>query len=282
MSRTLPVFYDAKMSAFNSSRSPSSMKPKLVVQDWLDRQLAIEISKVNPLDEEHLSLAHSARYVRGVLKGQVENGFGDFSPQIAESLRWTNGSFVSAALHVAANGGFACSPTSGFHHAGYDNGGAFCTFNGLIIAAREVLDTGKAERIGILDLDYHYGDETAEIIDRLQLADIVTQISGWNDWKRCDPSKLLDELPDMIDSLECDILFYQAGADMHIDDPLGGLMTTEQLAERDRIVFQHCARLELPCVWNLAGGYQVESNGGIPKVLEIHRNTLLACLRVAA
>ena len=82
----------------------------------------------------------------------------------------------------------------------------------------------------------------------------------------------------MIDEMSCDVLFYQAGADMHIDDPLGGIMTTQQLYERDRIVFEFCSLQKIPCVWCLAGGYVVEADGSIPAVLEIHRNTMLACI----
>jgi hypothetical protein len=55
---------------------------------------------------------------------------------------------------------------------------------------------------------------------------------------------------------DCDVLLYQAGADPHIDDPLGGWLTDAQLAQRDRLVFETCRELGLPVAWNLAGGYQ--------------------------
>ena len=77
----------------------------------------------------------------------------------------------------------------------------------------------------------------------------------------------------------CDVLIYQAGADPHIDDPLGGWLTTEQLLERDTIVFKTARLMGLPVAWNLAGGYQRDKDGGISKVLEIHNNTMRACLR---
>jgi len=56
--------------------------------------------------------------------------------------------------------------------------------------------------------------------------------------------------------LYSDLLLYQAGADPQVDDPLAGWLTSEQLRERDRIVFEHCAGRVLPIAWNLAGGYQ--------------------------
>jgi len=37
---------------------------------------------------------------------------------------------------------------------------------------------------------------------------------------------------------------------------------------------------KIPVVWNLAGGYQVNLDGSIPKVLEIHDNTMRECVRV--
>jgi acetoin utilization deacetylase AcuC-like enzyme len=79
---------------------------------------------------------------------------------------------------------------------------------------------------------------------------------------------------------DCDIVLYQAGADPHISDPYGGWLTTNELRERDAIVFDILAKHKVPVAWNLAGGYQVEEDGSIPKVLEIHDNTMRECQRV--
>ena len=73
---------------------------------------------------------------------------------------------------------------------------------------------------------------------------------------------------------DCDLLIYQAGADPHINDPLGGFLTTAELAERDQIVFSAAKAGGIPLVWNLAGGYQEP----VAHILEIHRNTILACV----
>lgn len=45
-------------------------------------------------------------------------------------------------------------------------------------------------------------------------------------------------------------------------------------------MFNVLAQLGIPVVWNLAGGYQRELDGSIPKVLEIHDNTMRECARV--
>jgi acetoin utilization deacetylase AcuC-like enzyme len=75
-------------------------------------------------------------------------------------------------------------------------------------------------------------------------------------------------------------VFFQAGADAHVDDPLGGLLSTDQMRERDRTVFAVCRDLGIPLTWNLAGGYQEEPDGSIPKVVALHLNTFDEALRV--
>ena len=69
-------------------------------------------------------------------------------------------------------------------------------------------------------------------------------------------------------------MIYQAGADLHVNDPLGGFLTTAELAERDRIVFFVAKASGIPVVWNLARGYQEP----VARILELHRNTMLTCV----
>ena len=76
---------------------------------------------------------------------------------------------------------------------------------------------------------------------------------------------------------DCDLILYQAGADPHINAPLGGFKTTAQLQCRDKLVFLLCHQSGIPVAWNLAGGYQRDADGGISPVLAIHDNTLMAC-----
>ena len=71
------------------------------------------------------------------------------------------------------------------------------------------------------------------------------------------------------------MLLYQAGADPHVDDPLGGYLTDDELAERDDIVFAETKAIGLSIAWNLAGGYQTP----LRKVLDIHDRTMRACCR---
>ena len=269
----IDVYYSPHQVSCPESSSPSPRKPAWVVADWIAQGWPVRIVEPIPASREQMALAHAPGYVEGILSCRLMNGFRGRQQDVADSLPWTCGSFLSAARGALVNGRVACSPTSGFHHAGYESGYGYCTFNGLMVAALTLKAEGKVRRVGILDCDQHYGDGTAEIIAALKI-DWIRHVSreyGSAD----DAGPFIDALPELVRSFaDCDLLMYQAGADPHINDPLGGFLTTAELAERDRIVFSAAKTMGLPVVWNLAGGYQEPHS----RVLEIHRNTMAACM----
>lgn len=278
----MKVFYSDRMVADPGSFSPSAGKPALAVQSWMDRAFDISIIAPTPVTEDQLCRAHAERYVHDVLSCRKPNGFGTKDPLVAASLLYTNGAMVAAAHAAVASAQNSCAPVSGFHHAGYGFGGGYCTFNGLIVAAMDLLQSGAASRVGILDCDQHYGNGTDDILRRLDLDDSVVHFSQGNERQTADP--FLGGLPALMRRTfsGCDLLLYQAGADPHVDDPLGGWLTTAQLRQRDQIVFRVAAEMGLPVAWDLAGGYQRDELGGIAPVLEIHDNTMRECLAAMA
>jgi len=173
----------------------------------------------------------------------------------------------------------AVSPTSGFHHAGYAFGGAFCTFNGLMVAAIQVHAEGLARRILIVDMDQHRGNGTDDIIQTLALS-YIDHITARTNFKTASEALRCADLSlnEGMVRRTYDLVLYQAGADMHISDPSRGLLTTEQMKTRDELVFSGCAKYGIPLVWNLAGGYKRDAAGGIDPVLALHRNTMLQCI----
>lgn len=274
----MKVFYTPKMVADSESFSPSASKPKLVVESWIAHGFNIDIVEPSPVSLKQLYRAHNPNYVDDVLSCRIPNGFGNRSKAVANSLIFTSGALLDAAHEAILTDGFSCAPVSGFHHACWGNGGGFCTFNGLMIVALDLLESGAARKVGILDCDMHYGNGTDDIINCLSNDDqIVHFTTGKSNFK---PVSFLKTLADRIRNLysDCDVLLYQAGADPHINDPLGGWMTTEQLHERDIIVFETAREIGLPVAWDLAGGYMRDADGGISPVLEIHDNTMRACL----
>ena len=272
----LAVFYNPSQTVRNNnSFSPSAGKPEHVTNMYRKNPRVEVVGSFKPLAREDFYIAHQRRHVDEVLSCEKMNGFGSKSQAVADSLPWTAGSFLWAAVHAIRNNTATMSPTSGFHHAGYSNCTGFCTFNGLVIAAQH-LRGQLASRVGIIDFDAHYGDGTDDIIDRLKLNYIEHLTFGKFARSGANFDMWLDGLEEHLTKRfsDCDVLFYQAGADPHIDDPLGGYLTTEQMKRRDDIVFRVAKTLDLPIVWNLAGGYQEP----FQKVLDIHQNTLDACL----
>ena len=281
MSWSIPVFYRPEMTASARFFAPGTFKPAACVEDWIKNGLSIEVRSFEPASSSELCLAHDPRYVEGVLAGRVQNGFGGTELDVAASLPYTTGAMMAAAEEAMANGRVACAPVSGFHHARYAASAGFCTFNGVVVTARWLQEKDGACRVGILDLDQHYGDGTDEIIQHLDLQQINHVTAGAEPLTSNDAAGYLERLAGLMRVFDhCHVLLYQAGADPHIKDPLGGWMTTEQLARRDEIVFTTARSLKLPVAWNLAGGYQRDDDGTIAPVLEIHRNTMQACVHV--
>ncbi len=173
----IQTFFDPRMVCDSGGYSPSGTKPQFVFEDWCQRGL-VEAIPFDPVTTTDLQLAHSQKYIDGVFAGTIANGHGNRSRAVADSTLWTVGSMVAAARQALVSK-VACSPSSGFHHAHYDHGSGFCTFNGLIVAARKLLREGRVQRIGILDCDWHYGDGTENIIQTLELRqNILHRTSG--------------------------------------------------------------------------------------------------------
>lgn len=272
------IHYTPLMAADAASYSPSAGKPAQVMASWADFGLPLEIVVPPPVSVDQICLAHDRAFVEGVLSGQRSNGFGNTLPGVAASLPFTSGAMLAAARAALANQRGAIAPCSGFHHAGYDFAGGYCTFNGLMVTATVLLAEGKVRKIGILDCDQHWGNGTEDIVQRLHLGTKIVHYSPTHDFGRAQRAEeFLVALPQLLVRFaDCDLVLYQAGADPHIDDPLGGWLTTEQIYRRDAQVFDGLRNQGIPVAWNLAGGYQRDDAGSIRPVLTIHDNTLRA------
>jgi acetoin utilization deacetylase AcuC-like enzyme len=278
--KSIPVFYSPEMSVQTTSYSPSSDKPRQVVDDWQARGFPVTLIQPEPIDLQSLERAHDPKYVQAIFTGEEFNGFGNKDLVVAESLRYTVGAMYEAAHLALMNKQVACAPVSGFHHAGYDFGGGFCTFNGLMVTLYKLRERGLIKRALIVDEDYHFSNGCEDIITTLGSTDWITLHSLGA--RSLTGEDALDHLASTLDKHlpDVDIVLYQAGADAHIDDPLGGVYTTTQMRKRDRIVFETCKKLGVPIAWNLAGGYQRDGAGTIKPVLRLHRATMEECAKV--
>lgn len=272
--KAIPIYFRPEMVAQANSFSPSAGKPALAVESWQALGVPLSIENFEPVTRDQIKRAHSPEFVDALLDLRISNGFGNRDPGVAASLPYTSGSMHAAAREALRNGVGAVSPTSGFHHAHYASAGAFCSLNGLMVAALNL----PGVRVGLLDLDAHDPDGVRNIVDHLGLDLPIVHGVG----TPASAERWIAKLPALIVErfLDCDLLLVQLGADPHVDDELGGgWLTDDQLRRRDAAIFRICRAIGLPVAWNLAGGYQRDAAGTIRPLLDIHDNSLIEAAR---
>ncbi len=195
-----------------------------------------------PAPASWLKLAHAADYVDQVLACEVpakierEIGF-PVGPRVSLRAQLATGGTVLAA-RLALRHGIACNTAGGSHHARRAQGAGFCTFNDVAVAALVLLAEGAARNILIVDLDVHQGDGTADILRdepraftfsmhgernypvRKIASDLdIALPDGTGDAAYLD--RLGGILPELSARARWDIVFYNAGVDVHAQDRLG-------------------------------------------------------------
>lgn len=291
----MKVFYTEKQvvdqgkQSFGGIKSPSAMKPKQIAMALRTNSNMfshIEFVEPNPVTIDDLKLCHNSEYINKVMGLEVENGFGCISKDVNDSLLYTSGAMIDAA-RTATPTMPTCALVSGFHHAGYNGWrglGYFCTFNGLLITAMKLLNEGRS-KIAIIDCDMHWGNGTDDILKNMpQLNKHILHITLGKEYINpehaqayLEAMRLDGHVGEEIWSFMPDVILYQAGADVHVDDPYGGVLTTQQILQRDLLMFEMAKQYKIPLAWNLAGGYQIDVNGSIDKVIDLHLNTFRAC-----
>src|SRR5574337_1884354 len=242
---------------------PAEARPNLLKQE----QVALacydptqdELLLPEPASLGLLSHAHAPDWAHDVLSGTRPTGFGPRLPAVVAHAQASVAALTAAAGRaVACQDRLAFAPVSGFHHAGYRYNGAFCTFNGLVVAAAEARRLNQLDRVLIIDGDEHHGDGTVDIIEQLGLS-WLTNLSlarGSHDLSNDDLFRRNQLRIDDALAAEPDLVLYQAGADAHLADPYGaGYLDHAAWVARDCLVFSACRELGLPLVWCLAGGY---------------------------
>lgn len=242
--------------------------------------------------DEELLLAHDAEYIRKVSGGLLskdeirELGF-PWTAALVERSRRSVGATIEAC-RVAFDEGVAVNLAGGTHHAYRDHGAGFCVFNDAAVAARVILEEGKAARVLIVDCDVHQGDGTASIFADDPMVFTFSIHGAMNYPLRKQASDLDVELEDgarddtylealgrgldlALERSRPDLAIYLAGADPFIYDRLGRLSVSKSgLLERDRLVFGRCRTAGLPVAVAMAGGYAEE----VDDTVDIHYQTV--------
>lgn len=191
------------------------------------------------------------------------------------------------ASDYALQYGIAMNIAGGTHHAYSNRGEAFCLLNDQAIGARYLLDTGKAKKILIVDLDVHQGNGTAEIFQneprvftfsihgkgnypfKKEQSDLDIPLENETD-DHAYLQILKSTLPELIETQQPDFIYYLCGVDVLASDKLGKLaLTPEGCKERDRYVLQTCKTKNIPVMCSMGGGYSKD----IKVIIEAHANT---------
>jgi len=285
------VYADKQVADSGSKASPSAGKPKLMAKllqkdpSTKDVVIFVEPEAVSLND---IKRCHESIFVDEVMSLKRPNGFGTFKQSVIDSLPYTNGAMYTAAKIAVKEKVPAVALVSGFHHAGYkgfDKFGYFCTFNGLMITATKLVEDDRFKRVAIVDCDMHYGNGTDDILNVLdpEREKYINLTFGALFSSPPQAEMYLahfDKVRNTLENFKPDVILYQSGADVHVNDPFGGVLTEEQMFERDIRMFTIAKDLNIPIAWDLAGGYQVEPDGSCSYVLKLHMNTFEACRKV--
>ena len=237
--------------------------------------LTIHQSKSAPIND--VQVVHNRNYVMSVKEGNLSR---DQERRI--NLPWSEKlakrSFLAIqgtlqTSQLALDYGIACHLAGGTHHAFKDCGSGFCVFNDLAYASITLLNQKKINKILILDLDVHQGDGTASIcenIDNIFTCSIHCKNNFPFDKKNSNLDVPIDDevndlnyiniLTKTLDQIESnftpDIVFYDAGVDVHSNDDLGNLnLTDDGIKKRDEIVCEYFKEKKIPLCTVIGGGY---------------------------
>jgi acetoin utilization deacetylase AcuC-like enzyme len=253
-----------------------------------------------PASDEQILRAHDEDYLRRLLSGQLTpkeiRRIGlPWSQELVLRARYSVGGTI-AACRAALREGIAINLAGGTHHAFRDHGQGYCLLNDTVIACRAMQVEGRAHRFVVVDCDVHQGNGTAALAADDPNIFTFSIHSESNFPLHKEQSDLDIALPDgtgdldYLEALEsglqqalafsgADLVLYLAGADPHEEDTLGHLALTKAgLAERDRLVLEHCRRARLPVAVLMAGGY----GRHVEDTVDIHLQTVRIAAELAA
>ncbi|CAE8703919.1 unnamed protein product, partial [Polarella glacialis] len=258
-----------------------------LVSDGLFKSHAEFLTPKVPPDEWFL-LAHDEEYYAGFVNATLDDvrwrriGFTqtqDHEALVRRTKLEVGGTILAA--RYALRYGLACNTAGGTHHAHRAWGSGYCALNDLAVTAKLLLEERAASRILICDLDVHQGDGTAEILagepraftlsvhcaqnfpfgfkgmahlgrDRSDLDAGLSRGTGDDEYL----AALEAYIPAALEQHRPDLVLYDAGVDVHVDDDLGYFnLSWEGLRRREDFVLEACLSRNIPIACVIGGGY---------------------------
>ncbi|CAM2742167.1 histone deacetylase [Vibrio mytili] len=260
-----------------------AVQKRMLKENWQDK---VQFFEPQALSVEEIKGVHDEEYVDLLVNGTMPAakmrriGFPWSEALITRTLTSTAGTVLTA--EKAWEHGIALHLSGGYHHAHKDFGSGFCLFNDLAIAAKHMLKHEHVDKILIIDSDVHHGDGTATLCQ--EEPDIVTlSFHCDKNFPARKPQSDLDvplargtsdetflmtfkEVVTMALNLHRpDMVIYDAGVDIHIDDELGYFdVSTQAILDRDRFVMQLMKDRSIPVAAVVGGGYRTNHEDLIP------------------
>ena len=291
----MKVFYSADYVAA-SDAFDTMRKSGWIVKSLRSKPIGgVEIVAPVPLTVDEICTVHDPAYVEAVRTGEprslAESQNFSWDPGLWSSVIASNGGAVAAA-RTALTDRASGSLSSGLHHAQHKSGAAFCTFNGLAIAAKTVLGEG-ARHVLILDLDAHCGGGTHWLIDgddRIRQIDVsVNGVDGYapSGANTLDIVRVARDYLPIIESrlneleMKPDLCIYNAGMDPDERCEVGGLAGIDAsiLKKREMFVFDWAKNKGVPIAFVLAGGYSGTTLTR-DELVALHRMTIESACRI--
>ncbi|WOC27125.1 histone deacetylase [Pseudoalteromonas sp. N1230-9] len=226
---------------------------------------------------EPLELVHCDNYIYDLWHNRLDEkamrriGLPWSEQLMARTFTAPLGTLQTARL--ALKHGIACHLAGGTHHAHTDFGSGYCMVNDLAFTSETLIKSGEVTNILIFDLDVHQGDGTAAMLAHQPYAYTCSIHCEKNFPFRKSASDLDiglapnvadseylgvvdDTLSYLLNTLNPDLVFYDAGVDVWQEDGLGKLdISWKGIEQRDHLVLKRCLERNIPVATVIGGGY---------------------------
>lgn len=283
--------YDISLFGIESLHSFDSKKYGKVAKYIIDQT---DIEKEDfyapeKISNQDLLLVHSSEYLKSLENPETVSKIAEVSSLSAvpsfiiknkildPMLYATGGTYLGAKL--AIKHGWAINLSGGYHHAKAESGGGFCFYADVPVAINKLWQEDEDLRVLIIDLDAHQGNGNSSILkndSRVFILDVFQKDNyPYNDEAKnyVDFSYPVDSIedkeyleiikkaiPEAINQSNPDLIIYNSGTDIYIEDPLGRMrISKEAIIERDELVFKSAKDKDIPILMVLSGGYSSAS-----------------------
>lgn len=251
------------------------------------------IVQIEPASMKSLQRVHTPGYLSQIRDGSLSSydrnrlGLPHNPRLLVRSAMETAGTI--AAAYAALEDGIAANLAGGTHHAFADRGLGFCVLNDIAVAVAELRVTHPELHIMVIDTDAHQGNGTHALLRNDPEAFTYSIHVGRNYPAHKEPGDvdvplprfvegqeyffhLERTLPEALHRAEPDLVFWIAGADLHLDDRFGQMRLTQQdITARDNFVLNLVRRWDVPMCVLYGGGY----NTAPGMTAKLHANTVL-------